>query len=357
MQPLNPVIFHPDLPEVRYIEQTLLPDKFEVRSAKTVADLADAIKRLGIRGAPAIGCAGACGVALSALLAPGDSLSGLLGYVRKDAAILRATRPTAVNLFYGIDRVVRAAESADTVNTARRMAVAEAQAVISEDTETCHAIGRHGLSVVPDTACILTHCNAGALACAEWGTALGVIRSAHEAGKKVRVYACETRPLLQGSRLTAWELLRDGIDVTLITDSMAAVLMRKGEIDLVVVGADRVVSDVAFNKIGTYMHAVCAKAHNVPFYIAAPFSTFDEDATEKQVIVEERNGNEIRRVQGCVTAPDDVPVWNPAFDATPAELITGIITERGIFRIPQDMNTITSMKQSSTTTASRGSPE
>lgn len=356
MQPLNPVIFYPDLSEVRYIEQTLLPGTCEVRSAKTVEDLADAIKRLGIRGAPAIGCAGACGVALSALLAPGDSLPFFLDYVRKDADMLRATRPTAVNLFYGIDRVIRAIESGDSVSGARKAAVDEALAVINEDKETCHAIGRQGLSVVPDTACILTHCNAGALACAEWGTALGVIRTAHEAGKKVRVYACETRPLLQGSRLTAWELMRDGIDVTLITDSMAAVLMRKGEIDLVVVGADRVVSDAAFNKIGTYMHAVCAKVHNIPFYIAAPFSTFDESATEKQVIVEERNGNEIRRVQGCVTAPEDVQVWNPAFDATPAELITGIITERGIFRIPQDMDTITSLKHLSTT-ASRGSPE
>ena len=345
MHPLNPVIFHPDVPEICYIEQTLLPLKYEIRTAKNVGDIVDAIKRLGIRGAPALGCAGACGLALSALTARENELSGFLKIIEKDADLLRSTRPTAVNLFYGIERVYTAIKSGNTVGDARTAAKIEAMAVIDEDRQTCHAIGKEGLKVIPDGARILTHCNAGALACAEWGTALGVIRSAHEAGKGIRVYSCETRPLMQGSRLTTWELMRDGIDVTLITDSMAAVLMRKGMIDVVLVGADRIVSDAVFNKIGTYMHAVCAKAHQIPFYVAAPLSTFDEDAREDDIIIEERNSDEVRMIQGCVTAPEQAMVWNPAFDATPASFISGIITERGIFKIPDDLFLIHEMRR------------
>lgn len=344
MEPLRPILFHPHIPSIEYIEQTLLPDVYEVRTASTVQDLADAIKRLGIRGAPALGCAGACGVALSALLSRDDSLPEFLSGVRSDADLLRSTRPTAVNLFYGIDQVLSAIESSKSIEEAKSHAVDAAHEVIEADRRTCHAIGKTGLSIVPEGARILTHCNAGALACAEWGTALGVIRSAHESGRNISVYSCETRPLLQGARLTTWELLRDGIDVTLITDSMAAVLMRKGKIDLVVVGADRIVSDAVFNKIGTYMHAVCAKAHNIPFYIAAPLSTFDEESREDLVIVEERNPEEVRRVRNCITGPSTVPVWNPAFDATPADLISGIITEYGIFSLPRDLETICQLK-------------
>lgn len=346
MQPLRPVLFHPHVPEIAYIEQTLLPGTFEMQSARTIPDLADAIRRLGIRGAPALGCAGACGVALSALVSREPSFPGFLSGVKKDASLLRSTRPTAVNLFYGINRVLAAVESAQCVQEAQERAVREAEAVIEDDRRTCHAIGNHGLAIVPEGARILTHCNAGALACAEWGTALGVIRSAHEAGRRVQVYACETRPLLQGARLTSWELERDGIDVTLITDSMAAVLMRRGSIDLVIVGADRIVSDAVFNKIGTYMHAVCADAHGIPFYVAAPLSTFDEDAKEAAITVEERSADEIRRIQTCSIAPEGMKVWNPAFDATPVSLVTGIITEHGIFRLPRDINLIKEKKKS-----------
>lgn len=345
MEPLRPILFHPHIPEIEYIEQTLLPDIFEVRKAQTVEELAGAIRRLGIRGAPALGCAGACGVALSALVAKAGTFLEFLSLVRSDAERLRETRPTAVNLFYGIDFVLSAVLTSSSIEEAKCNAVDAAKAVIDADTRTCHAIGKTGLSVIPDTARILTHCNAGALACAEWGTALGVIRSAHEAGKNIFVYSCETRPLLQGARLTTWELLRDGIDVTLITDSMAAVLMRKRKIDLVIVGADRIVSDAVFNKIGTYMHAVCAKAHNIPFYIAAPLSTFDEENSEDKVIVEERNPDEVRKFRGCVTGPELVPVWNPAFDGTPVDLVTGIITEYGIFSLPRDIETIKQLKR------------
>lgn len=345
MEPLRPIIFHPHVPSIEYIEQTLLPDTCEIRTAECISDLADAIVRLGIRGAPALGCAGASGVALSALLTKEDSFPAYLKQVRSDADILKSTRPTAVNLFYGVDFVLNAVESALTIEEAKNRAVDAAREVIRSDSRTCHAIGKTGLSVIPDGARILTHCNAGALACAEWGTALGVIRTAHEAGKKVSVFACETRPLLQGARLTTWELMRDGIDVTLITDSMAAVLMRKGKIDVVVVGADRIVSDAVFNKIGTYMHAVCAKVHNIPFYIAAPLSTFDEESSEEFVTVEERSPDEVRKVRGCATSPGDVPVWNPAFDATPVHLVSGIITEYGIFSLPGDIETIKQLKK------------
>ncbi|WP_369694883.1 S-methyl-5-thioribose-1-phosphate isomerase [Methanospirillum hungatei] len=345
MEPLRPILFHPHIPSIEYIEQTLLPDTFEVRTARTIPDLAEAIKRLGIRGAPALGCAGACGVALSALITKADSLPEFLVRVESDADLLRKTRPTAVNLFYGIDHALTAIRSSHTIEEAKSRAVDAAQEVIDADRRTCHAIGKTGLEIIPEGARILTHCNAGALACAEWGTALGVIRSAHEAGKNISVYACETRPLLQGARLTTWELLRDGIDVTLITDSMAAVLMRKGAIDVVVVGADRIVSDAVFNKIGTYMHAVCAHAHSLPFYIAAPLSTFDEESCEDSVIIEERDPQEVRKVRGCMTGPDNVPVWNPAFDATPVDLISGIITEYGIFSLPRDIDTIKQLKK------------
>lgn len=345
MEPLRPILFHPHIPSIEYIEQTLLPDTYEVRTARTIPDLAEAIKRLGIRGAPALGCAGGCGVALSALITKADSLPEFLDQVGSDADLLRKTRPTAVNLFYGIDHVLTAIMSSQTIEEAKSRAVDAAEEVIDADRRTCHAIGKTGLEVIPDGARILTHCNAGALACAEWGTALGVIRSAHEAGKNISVYACETRPLLQGARLTTWELLRDGIDVTLITDSMAAVLMRKGAIDVVIVGADRIVSDAVFNKIGTYMHAVCAQTHTIPFYVAAPLSTFDEESCEDMIIIEERDPQEVRKVRGCVTGPDNVPVWNPAFDATPVHLISGIITEYGIFTLPRDIDTIKQLKK------------
>ncbi|HWQ67122.1 MAG TPA: S-methyl-5-thioribose-1-phosphate isomerase [Methanospirillum sp.] len=344
MQPLRPVTFYPDVPEIRFIVQTLLPEEFTEASAGEVERLAMAIRTLEIRGAPALGVAGAYGVALAALTSTAEDLTSFLSDVTAAATLLRSTRPTAVNLFYGIDRVYNAILQEQDIFTAKQAAVRESEKVADEDTRTCHAIGQHGRSVVPSVCRILTHCNAGALACREWGTALGVIRTAVDTGCQVQVYACETRPLLQGARLTSWELARDGIDVTVITDSMAASLMRKGMIDLVVVGADRITSDAVFNKIGTYMHAVCAYEHQIPFYVAAPFSTFDEESTEADIIIEERDRDEIACWGDRVTVPDLVKVYNPAFDATPVSLVTGIITEHGILRLPADLNRIKEMR-------------
>jgi methylthioribose-1-phosphate isomerase len=219
-------------------------------------------------------------------------------------------------------------------------ALSEALEVAREDAIICRKIGQQGAKLLPDRCTVLTHCNAGALACSEWGTALGVIRSAVEAGKDIRVIACETRPLLQGARLTSWELARDHISVTVITDSMAATLMRKGEIGSVIVGADRITRDAVFNKIGTYMHAVCAKYHNIPFYVAAPVSTFDFKGMEADIIVEERGREEVASFFGRNTIPDGVPVKNPGFDATPLALVSAIVTERGVLSEPFDMRQI-----------------
>jgi methylthioribose-1-phosphate isomerase len=343
--PLRPVTFHPDIPAIRFIAQTKLPEEYIEESATDVTRLAEAIRCLDIRGAPALGVAGAYGVALAALTSQAEDSETFQQEITAAADLLRSTRPTAVNLFYGINRVLAAGLCEQTVAAAKGRAVREAEVVADEDSRTCHAIGEHGRKVLPPSCRILTHCNAGALACREWGTALGVIRSAVQAGVRVQVYACETRPLLQGARLTSWELARDGIDVTVITDSMAASLMRKGMIDLVIVGADRITGDAVFNKIGTYMHAVCASAHHLPFYVAAPFSTFDEESVETDIIVEERARNEIACFGGRRTIPDTVKVYNPAFDATPVSLITGIITEHGIFRLPDDLTRIREIRR------------
>jgi len=338
--PLQPVTFHPEIPEIRYIAQTLLPETVTERRAGSVEVLAGAIRCLDIRGAPALGVAGAYGIALAACTCPEKEITTFKKEITAAAELLRKTRPTAVNLFYGIDRVISRVLRENDRESARNAAILEAEAVADEDARTCHAIGEIGSAIVPRSCHILTHCNAGALACREWGTALGVIRSAVSNGCEVKVFACETRPLLQGARLTAWELARDGIDVTVITDSMAATLMRRGEIDMVIVGADRITRDAVFNKIGTYMHAICARFHQIPFYVAAPFSTFDESASESEIIIEERARDEIARCAGRMLVPDSVDIYNPAFDATPGELVTGIITEHGIFTIPQDINRI-----------------
>jgi methylthioribose-1-phosphate isomerase len=248
--------------------------------------------------------------------------------------MLRSTRPTAVNLGWGIDRVLDAMMDAPYVPGAQAAALTEAEKIFSEDTVCCHAIGEHGAPLLPDTCTILTHCNAGALACSSWGTALGVIRSAVKIGKTVSVIACETRPLLQGARLTAWELSRDGIPVTVITDSMAAHFMRTSKIDAVIVGADRITKDAVFNKIGTYMHAVVSRHHGIPLYVAAPLSTFDITREARDVVIEERDRNEITTIGNRTLVPPAVPVKNPAFDATPLDLVSAIITEKGIIRPP-----------------------
>ena len=227
---------------------------------------------------------------------------------------------------------------------ARDRALAEAERIFLEDTACCHAIGRNGAALLPKTCTVLTHCNAGALACSSWGTALGVIRSAVEEGKQVRVIACETRPLLQGARLTAWELSRDGIPVTVITDSMAAHFMRTSRIDAVIVGADRITGDAVFNKIGTYMHAVCARHHAIPFYVAAPLSTFDAERLEDKVTIEERGRDEVTTIGKRTFVPEGAAVKNPAFDATPMDLVTAIITETGVIRPPFDLRYVLSKK-------------
>jgi methylthioribose-1-phosphate isomerase len=325
---------------IGYIDETLLPGFLETAYVSTIPELGNAISTLAIRGAPALGVAGAFGVALCTRTSTATSLSLLLDDVKKNAEWLRSTRPTAVNLSWGINRVLRIIMAAKSLDEARSVALSEASLVAREDAETCRQIGEHGAALLPDRGNVLTHCNAGALACSEWGTALGMVRSAVAGGKEVRVIACETRPLLQGARLTSWELARDGIAVTVITDSAAASLMKRGEIDCVIVGADRITSDAVFNKIGTYMHAVCARSHALPFYVAAPVSTLDPAGKEQDIIVEERKREEITLFSGRKTVPDNVPVRNPAFDATPLNLVSAIITEYGVHTPPYDITGI-----------------
>jgi methylthioribose-1-phosphate isomerase len=327
---------------IRYIDQTLLPGEFTIIECKTIDRLATAIRRLEIRGAPALGVAGAYGVALAAATCTRTDTRSFIAEVTAAAGLLRSTRPTAINLAWGIDRVLRKISPLADVGAARELAIQEAEVIAREDTECCHAIGKHGAALLPDTCTVLTHCNAGALACSSWGTALGVIRSAVREGKKVKVFSCETRPLLQGARLTAWELAEDGIDVTTITDSMAAHFMRAGAIDAVIVGADRITHDAVFNKIGTYMHAVCARHHGIPFYVAAPLSTFDSEKSEQDVIIEERGREEVTTMGNRVFVPDKAHVRNPAFDATPMELVTAIVTEHGVVRPPLDIRSLLS---------------
>jgi methylthioribose-1-phosphate isomerase len=307
---------------------------------RTANEVANAIKTMVIRGAPAIGVAAAMGIALAMRKSKASGTRQFAVEFQKACDLMAATRPTAVNLFWAIDRMKRVfAEHAQAGASVFELVEAlerEAWLIHDEDVESCRAMGVHGATVVPDRARILTHCNAGALATAGYGTALGVVRAAAEHGKAVEVYADETRPFLQGSRLTAWELVRDGIKTTLITDNMAGAMMRQGLIDLVVVGADRIAAngDVA-NKIGTYTVAVLAREHGIPFYVAAPFSTIDLKTPDGSAIpIEERAPREVTHVGNVQVAPEGALVRNPAFDVTPARYIHGIITERGILRPP-----------------------
>jgi len=320
------------------IDQTLLPERLEDILVGSVGDLCEAIQSLRVRGAPALGAAGAYGVALAAARSAATDPAALLEEVEEAAGVIRAARPTAVNLSWGVDRVMEAlneiGESA-TIDEIRAAALAEAESIAEEDLAINRALGDIGASLLADGDVVLTHCNAGRLACVGWGTAMGVIRSAVAEGKQISVYSCETRPLFQGSRLTVWELSEDKIPVTLICDSMAGMVMRQGKIDKVIVGADRITKDAVFNKVGTYTHAVLAKAHGIPFYVAAPISTFDLERSEKEVEIEERDPDEIRRLGNRQLAPPEVRVYNPAFDATPLDLVTAIITERGIYRPPE----------------------
>jgi len=321
---------------LRMLDQTLLPGEevwLELRDHRAVAE---AIRSMRVRGAPAIGVAGAYGLALAALNAEAGSRQELVDSLREAADELIATRPTGANLAWAVRRTLAAAEDSGDPDVIRRAVVREAEAIHSEDIEGNRALGRHALELVPNSASFLTHCNAGALATGGYGTALGVVRAAVEAGRDVRVVATETRPLSQGARLTAWELVRDGIDCQLIVDSAVGQLLRRGETDLVVVGADRIAAngDTA-NKIGTYNIAVLAREHGVPFYVAAPTSTIDMALPDGDAIeIEERGEDEVTSPGGRRIAPESVRVANPAFDVTPNALITAIITERGIARPP-----------------------
>ncbi len=322
------------------IDQRKLPADEVYVSCRTAAEVARAIKTMVIRGAPAIGVAAAMGLALGVNGSKASGTQKLAAEFYKLCELMAATRPTAVNLFWAIDRMKRAfaagVAAGESVEQLQARLTVEATAIHDEDVAGCRAIGAHGASIVPDDARVLTHCNAGALATAGYGTALGVIRCAVERGKRVVVFADETRPFLQGARLTAWELVRDGIDTTVITDSMAAPLMRDGRIDLVVVGADRIAAngDTA-NKIGTYAVALAAGEHQVPFYVAAPISTIDLDTPDgTRIPIEERSAREVTHVKSVRLAPEGARVYNPAFDVTPHRLIAGIITERGIARPP-----------------------
>ncbi len=319
------------------LDQRILPGIERWNEYRDVEGVVDALRTMVIRGAPAIGVAAAYGVALAAHITDGEA-ADVVEETRRACDFLATARPTAVNLFWAIRRMrgVLEQRSSEDAGVIRAALLEEAKVIHNEDYELCRRIGGFGVEIVPDEATILTHCNAGALATAGHGTALGVIRSAAEAGKKVRVLADETRPFLQGARLTAWELARDGIDVTVISDVAAASLMARGKIDLVVVGTDRVAAngDVA-NKIGTYSVALAAKANSVPFYVAAPWSTIDmETPNGAGIPIEDRPAREVTHVFEQRVVPEGVPVLNPAFDITPAELVTGLITDLGIVRAP-----------------------
>ncbi|MDK2833603.1 MAG: methylthioribose-phosphate isomerase [Methanolobus sp.] len=316
------------------IDQTLLPAEYKLIECNTLGSLCEAIRSLRVRGAPALGAAGAFGIALAASLSSADTMDELMRDLNVAASTIKATRPTAVNLAWGVDRVIDATADAYDVEGIRDIVLSEARRIADEDVATNKMIGKHGAKLLKDGDTVMTYCNAGRMACVDWGTALGVVRSAVESGKRINVIACETRPLNQGSRITAWELMQDKIPVTLITDSMAGHVMRKGMVDKIIVGADRITGDAVFNKIGTYTLSVLAKEHEIPFYIAAPVSTFDFEGWEDTVTIELRDEDELRFCRGVQTAPLDVKVYNPAFDATPMENISGIITEKGVFYPP-----------------------
>ncbi len=325
---------------VVFIDQTKLPTEEVYVTCTTHEQVADVIRNMVVRGAPAIGVAAAMGIALGVK----NSKAENAGNFKKDfdaiCQTIRQTRPTAVNLFWAIRRMTEKFESLGgrPIGEIQEALIEEAQRVHAEDIAANQAMGRHGATLMPASGGVLTHCNAGALATAGYGTALGVIRAAVEAGKKIHVYADETRPFLQGSRLTAWELMKDGIPTTVISDNMAGVMMQQGKIGAIVVGADRIAAngDVA-NKVGTYTVAILAKEHGIPFYVAAPISTVDLATPDgSRIPIEKRNAREVTHIGGRQITPDGVGIENPAFDVTPAKYVTAIITERGIARAPYD---------------------
>ncbi len=320
------------------IDQRILPAKFEYLGYCSAGEIAEGIRSMVVRGAPAIGCAAAYGVALEALSLRNASLAEFIAGMENAFEVLAASRPTAVNLFWALKRMRAKWKSISgcAVGEIADALLTEAHEVLAEDIRINRAMGAYGAELLFDGARVLTHCNAGALATAGHGTALGVIRSAVEAGKRISVIADETRPFLQGARLTAWEMVQENIPVTLITDNMSGFMMSRGEVDAVVVGTDRVAAngDVA-NKIGTYMVAVMAKRHGIPFYVACPLSTIDMTISSgAEIPIEERAAEEVRGFQECRWAADGVQIRNPAFDVTPAELVTGLITEKGVIHQP-----------------------
>jgi methylthioribose-1-phosphate isomerase len=323
---------------VRFIDQTKLPTEETYVTCKTYEQVADAIRTMVVRGAPAIGVAAAMGIALGAQNSKAETVADLKRDLDQICDLIGKTRPTAVNLFWAIRRMQEKFERIRIrpIAQIKRELVEESKRMHAEDIAANQAMGRHGAALMPSEGGVLTHCNAGALATAGYGTALGVIRAAVEQGKKIHVYADETRPFLQGSRLTAWELMKDGIPTTVISDNMAGAIMKQRKIGAIVVGADRIAAngDVA-NKIGTYTVAVLAKENGIPFYVAAPISTVDLACPDGDHIpIEQRNAREVSHIAGKQMTPDGVSIENPAFDVTPAKYITAIVTERGIAREP-----------------------
>ena len=330
---------------VRMLDQRLLPQEEVYLTLRSYEEVAEAIKKMVVRGAPAIGVSAAMGIALGASQSVGTSVADLEDDLMYICDVMGQTRPTAVNLFWAIERMRdhfnREKTRTKNVEELKGSLVAEAQKIFREDMEANRAIGRYGADLIEDGSTVLTHCNAGALATAgDYGTALGVIRGARDAGKRVAVIADETRPFLQGLRLTAWELAKDDIPVTVITDNMAGHVMKQGKVDAVVVGADRIAANGdAANKIGTYMVAVLAKQHNIPFYVAAPITTLDLSIdTGEDIPIEERDSKEITHIRDQQLGPDGITVHNPAFDVTPHELISAIVTDRGVARPPYEQS-------------------
>lgn len=324
---------------VLLIDQTKLPNKLVYVKCTDYKQVADAIKTMVVRGAPAIGVTAALGLALAAKQSKAKTLEELFTDLDTAFKVLRSTRPTAVNLFWALERVMGKAKAAKTLQDARQTVLDEAVSMAEEDIQANREMGANGSKLFKDGDVILTHCNAGSLATVAYGTALGVIRATREAGKRISVVATETRPVMQGARLTAFELQHDGVDVSLIPDTAVGHMMSRGVIKRVIVGADRVLrTGHVFNKIGTYQVAILASKHKVPFYVAAPLSTFDLKSNPDDVVIEERSVDEVVKVGRKRIAPKGVRIFNPAFDMTPPELITGIITEKGVLKPPFEKN-------------------
>jgi methylthioribose-1-phosphate isomerase len=323
--------------KVVMIDQTKLPNELIFVEFDDFNQVAESIKNLVVRGAPAIGVSGAFGLALAILQSKASTKDDLISDLEKARKILFATRPTAINLGWGLEKIMKIANTGDSVEQIRELVISEAKKMADEDIEINKTMGKNGSILFDNNDTIMTHCNAGALATVAYGTALGVIRATKESGKNVKVIATETRPIQQGSRLTAFELKHDGFDVSLIPDTAVGYSMANGLVNKVVVGADRIVkTGHVFNKIGTYQVATMAKQHGIPFYVAAPLSTIDLETKADDVIIEMRKGSEVTGIGEKKTAPDDISVINPAFDMTPPELISGIITEKGIVKFPYD---------------------